>query len=156
MADKALSWFARGPFQGMEESAFVFAIERAFAYWEACCGLRFIREANISQAQVVLFQGPLYPAPHGLGVMSGHPNQWPVSLVFYATPKWVVGKRRNLDELDPIRIIAHEIGHAILGPEHLPAGNLMAESYVTMAKSPQEADILLAMRKYGEPAEVAA
>lgn len=148
-----LSWFAQGPFQSMQEDYFLAAIRKALSLWEASCDVAFVRAKVGETVHIYFQQGPNYPPPAELGYVANI-GLWPCNIVLFPTDRWTVAKRDpSWNEMDAVRVIAHEVGHALLGPNHLPAGNLMAEDYHTMARLPQEADIRLAIEKYGPPPE---
>lgn len=138
----------------MSEESFLMAVGKALSYWSACCDLQFEKTTEPSQAQLVLYQARPYPSGQALGYMCGKSRSWPVGIVFHTTKKWVIAKTPQFGDIDAVRVIAHEIGHAILGEQHLPDGNLMACGYNLMARTPQEVDIRQAIAIYGPPKHI--
>lgn len=149
-----LCWFSSGPYPAMEEELFLLAVGKALSYWSACCDLQFERTMDPRAAQIIFCQARPYPQGQALGYMCSKARVWPVSIVFHTTRQWVIAKNPNPGELDAVRVIAHEVGHAILGEHHLPDGNLMSRGYNLMARTPQEADVRQAIGIYGPPREL--
>lgn len=148
-----LKWFSTGPYPAMGEELFLLAVGKALSFWSACCNLQFERTSVVKEGQIFLLHGPIYPMRPELACMSGTARKWPLSLLFYVNKRWVIARNPEPGKIDAVRVIAHEIGHAILGNDHLSDGTLMARSYNLMARTPQEADIRKAIEIYGPPQE---
>ena len=150
-------WFASGPFMAMREDFFLMAIRKALSYWAAACNITFEQTKDHAQAFIFFMQGPLYPQPAELGYVARSVPDGPASVVLFPSERWVIAKKQpDFGEWDAVRIIAHEVGHVLLGSAHLPDGSMMAESYHMMARTPQEPDIREAIKKFGPPQNFAA
>src|SRR5687768_4349028 len=144
------NWYARGPFAQMSEEELGRAIQLAASYWNACCGIKIVKSPSLARANLIIEQGPLYAAPPVLALPSMNASlDTQRGITLYVRPNWVIARNPKPGEMDIVRIIAHEMGHAALGiSEHLPPGNLMAEEYSPDIRTPQEGDVREAISRF--------
>jgi predicted Zn-dependent protease len=131
------------------------AVEQALAIWNGVCGINLKMAANRSVAHIVIGRGSI-DGPNGTLAWSELPcgftkSQWRQLQQKYDTGEmWTIAENPPNGKIDAVRVIAHELGHA-LGVQHLAMGNLMAPTYSTSIRYPQNGDIVEMLARYGKP-----
>lgn len=134
---------------GVELSA---ATKLALDGWNKVCGINLQLTANPKTAHITITQGSI-DGPAGTLAYSGLPcgftiAQWQQILQKYDTGEmWTLAENPPDGKIDAVRVIAHEIGHAI-GISHLGEGSLMAATYSKFYRWPQRDDIVQALARY--------
>lgn len=132
------------------------AIELALKAWNDVCGVRMSMSTNPKTAHLVLEVGPI----DGPGKVLAQ-NELPVGFfgpanvrqlrgLYDSSERVVLADNPPSDKLDLGRIARHELGH-FLGISHITDGNLMAPTYSSRIRLPQNGDILEARARYGDP-----
>lgn len=144
-----LTWTIDGqPLPGLSVSEYRDAAAMAWASWMAVAGIRLDYSQNAKTANILMGSGRI-DGPLGTLAWSELPSASRSQLQqkYDTSEAWAVYEgaiRRK--EIDPVRVIAHEGGHA-LGLGHGPAGCLMAPT-ISEIRGPREWDIAEMERRY--------
>lgn len=124
----------------------------AWSWWAEVSAILPVYSTNGRTAQVLLGVGPI----DGPGQVLAW-SEMPCGYVRQVQQRydsreyrWVVSERPGPGEIDAVRVIGHEIGHA-WGCPHIEAGNLMQASYSLAIRRPRPGDAREAVRRYGHP-----
>lgn len=148
---KRLTWTVTDPLPGLTNDEWQEAYRLAVSYWSEVCGLEFAYTQNARTANILATAGRI-DGPSGTLAWSELPAGTSRQLTQkYDTgeQRWVVSTNPRGGELDIVRVVCHEVGHAI-GLPHISAGNLLAPTYSTSVRRPQGGDIAEAVRRYGK------
>lgn len=132
------------------------AVEQAINGWNDVCNLRLSLTTNSKTSHITITKGSI-DGPQGTLAFSELPcgftkSQWRRLQQQYDTGEmWTIAENPPGGRIDAVRVICHEIGHAI-GISHIAPGNLMAPTYSAAIRWPQRQDILEAVGRYGKPA----
>lgn len=143
----------RGSLPGLSDEHYDFAIREACRYWSAVCGVRFELIDDPSRADIVHIAANL-GGPGGvladmhLPTSSNHHGQ--LTGRVDTRERWVISEQPRGGVIDLVRVLCHEIGHA-LGIGHIAVGNLLAAMYSPTIRKPQTGDIREGRRRYGPP-----
>lgn len=133
----------------------LYAFEWAWKAWATVCGIEPAYSMNPKTANVVISAGGI---DRGGGTLAwselacGTRRDSQRRQKYDSQETWVIKENPARQEIDLARVAAHEIGH-VLGIAHLRRGALMQPSYDPQIRRPQTADIVEAVRRYGEPTE---
>ena len=131
------------------------AVGEAIEGWNRVCGIRLFLQPNVKTAHIVVTQGRI-DGPNGTLAISELPcgftgSMWRQLRQQYDTNEiWTVAENPPAGKIDAVRVIRHEVGHAI-GISHIAAGNLMAPTYSTSIRDVMRGDRLEAVDRYGGP-----
>lgn len=132
------------------------AAQIAFDRWAAVCDIRASHIKTAGEAADILMQvGPI-DGPSGVLAWSelpGNGTTRQLKQMYGKAEKWVIADTVPVGRIDLVRVMCHELGHA-LGSAHLPAGNLLAPTYSTTINKPQAGDTLIMVQRYGQPKPV--
>lgn len=145
-----LTWTVTDPLPGLSNEDWQEAYRLAVSYWADVCGLTFEYTSNARTANILATAGRI-DGPSGTLAWSELPNGSGRQLTQkYDTgeKKWTINETPRGGELDIVRVVCHEVGHAI-GLPHISAGNLLAPTYSASVRRPQTGDIAEAVRRYG-------
>ena len=145
-----VTWYMGSDFPTLSRDEAIQAYAWALDNWMAVCGIDLRQTTNPKTADITIIVKPI----DGLGgilAQSQHPNgtRTRIEQYFDSAEPFVFKEKHNKYEIDIGRVFAHEIGH-VIGLHHLPAGNLMFNSY-THIRTPQAEDIAEAVERYGPP-----
>ena len=134
------------------------AVELAVKGWNDICGLRLKHTTDKTKAHIVITRASLDGSGSVLAdsqLPCGFTaSQWNQLRQRYDTGEaWVISDNPPGNKIDAVRVIMHELGHAI-GIGHINSGNLMAPTYSTQIRLPQNGDIMEARARYGKPVPV--
>lgn len=119
--------------------------------WSDVCGIKFEPTTNPKTARLTVHFDGIDGAGRCLAWSElPDPSGAPRIQRFDAEENWVISDKPKQGEIDAIRVITHEIGHAI-GIGHLSAGNLLQPMYDPGIRSPRQGDIVEAVARYGPP-----
>ena len=151
--DANVTWHAAGALNGIGAADFKAAAEEAFGYWAAVCGIRPAYTANDRTANILMHSANLggpggtladSMLPCGLTANNKQMEQR------YDGENWAIGETVPNGKIDLVRVICHELGHAI-GSDHISAGNLLAPTYNPRVRRPQSGDVAEMVKRYGPP-----
>ena len=130
----------------------------ACAMWRAVCGINLQATRNRSQGHIIVevanLGGPLGVLADCQLPIGFTPQNWhPLRLRMDGSERWVVADNPPAGTLDALRVAGHELAHGI-GMPHIASGNLLAPTYSTAIRLPQNGDILQARGGYGLPREL--
>ena len=151
--DPGVSWHTAGGLKGISAADFKAAAEEAWGYWAAVCGIRPNYSTNDRTANVLMHAADLggpggtladSMLPCGLTANNKQMEQR------YDGENWQIAETPTGGKLDLVRVICHELGHA-LGSDHIAAGNLLAPTYNPRVRRPQAGDVAEMVKRYGPP-----
>lgn len=149
---KRIGWTILRLFPGVTADVQRRACEDAFTAWAAVCGVEPYFEATAANALILIGTRGI-DGPGGVLAESQLPNgtlrpvqQW------YDSERWVVAADPPPGTIDLLRVLMHEIGHA-LGIGHIESGNLLQPTYSLRIRAPQAGDVREAQARYGPPAK---
>ena len=154
--DPKVTWHAAGTIGRISEADFRGAVEEAFGYWKAVCGVQPSYTSNSKTANVLMKEVRLGGAG-GVLADSGLPcgfqnNNRQINQRYDAGESWVISDSPQRGQIDLVRVACHEIGHA-LGSDHIASGNLLAPTYSVKIRKPQAGDVAEMVKRYGPPKE---
>jgi len=154
---KKISWSLSDLLPGLTEEDWRSAVEEALSMWSVVCALDFKYNPDARTANILITVARI-DGPSGTLAWSEMPcyaNPWSKLVQRYDAGEyhWVRSDSPGPQELDIVRVVAHEIGHAI-GIPHLGRGNLMAANYSRAVRALQAQDVAEAVRRYGRRAPV--
>ena len=128
------------------------AIKKACERWEEVCGIQFFYPNSAREAHIVIGAGIQREGPGGTLAWSELPcgPDRQLQQQYDRRERWVIADNPPRGSIDLIRVVCHEIGHAI-GISHIGSGNLLAPTYSSRIKGPQAGDIVEAQARYGRP-----
>lgn len=132
---------------------FIAAVMEACGYWAAVAGLKFTHVNNQAQARIVITTGSI-DQPGGTLAWSELPC--PVRRLtqkYDTNERWVISANPQGNSIDVVRVVCHELGHA-LGMDHIQSGNLLAPIYSPTLRKPQAGDVREMQSRYGPPLTV--
>lgn len=139
------------PLESMKRAAQI-----AFDRWAAVCDIRASHVQNAGEAADILMSTGSIDGPGSVLAWSelpGNGTMRQLKQMYGKSENWVIADSVPVGPIDLIRVMCHEIGHA-LGLAHLPAGNLLAATYSTTINKPQAGDTLAMVQRYGQPKPV--
>lgn len=148
---KRLTWTVADPLPGLSDGDWQEAFRLATSYWAEVCGLEFAYTPNARTANILATAGRI-DGPSGTLAWSELPAGTARQLTQkYDTgeQRWTISETPRGGELDIVRVVCHEVGHAI-GLGHLSAGALLAPTYSASVRRPQSQDIAEVVRRYGK------
>lgn len=148
-----LKYAVLGVLPGIPLETMKSAAQKAFDRWAAVCDIRASHIISPAEAADILMGVGRIDGPNGVLAWSELPKERglsPLNQRYGSNEQWVVADTVPTTKIDLIRVMAHELGHA-LGIGHLQAGNLLAPTYSTSINRPQSGDIAEVIRRYGPP-----
>lgn len=146
-----LTWSVTDPLPGLSDDDWQEAFRLALSYISAVCQLDFEYTPNARTANILATAGRI-DGPSGTLAWSELPGNGTTRQLTqkYDTGelRWVVSESPRSGELDIVRVVCHEVHHA-LGVSHISAGNLLAPTYSNSIRKPQAGDIAELVRRYG-------
>lgn len=146
----SVTWGIADVLPGFTFESFKAAIELAWSEWVRVCGIRpqFITNSNPNISiglQTLTPYGVLadMQLPCGLASNVGQTRFMRID----TTENWVVAENPPGNAIDLVRVVRHELGHAI-GIPHIGMGNLMAPTYSSTLSKVQSGDIVEAFARY--------
>lgn len=138
-----------GQLSRLSKEAFKQAFQEAISYWNAVCGIN-LTMTDGNDGNIVVGTGNI-DGQNGTLAWSELPcgNQNQLNQKYDDSESWIISATPR-NGLDIVRVIAHEVGHA-LGLPHLASGNLMQPTYDPNIRKPQAGDIQEVKRRYGNP-----
>jgi len=144
-----VTWSVVADLPGFARETFRAAAEEAWSYWSAVCGI-LPQQIQGPAANVVIGIQSLGPG----GVLAD--CQLPCGATIGSTVRmrvdteeaWVLAENPPPTKIDLVRVLAHELGHAI-GIPHIGSGNLMAPTYSSAIRRPVAGDVAEAVARYG-------
>lgn len=151
----SVTWQVVATLPGFAADAFRMAVEEAWGYWSAVCGIRPVRAPGPAANVVIGLQsgvpgGVLADCEIPCGASIGSTVRMRVD----TSEAWVIAENPPVHKVDLVRVLAHELGHAI-GIPHIGTGNLMAPTYSSSIRRPRIGDAAEAVARYGLPAPAA-
>lgn len=153
--DVNVTWHVDGGLPGIAPADFTAAAQEAFRRWEAVCGIKPKYTANGKTANIYMHAAHL---DGGSGVLAD--SRLPCGFSMqdqaeqrYDSERWNIGSHVS-GKIELTRVICHELGHGLIGTDHIASGNLMAPTYSASIDRPQTGDIAEAFKRYGPPIPV--
>lgn len=145
--------FAKGSLGGVDLEN---ATEQALEGWNKVCGINLSLTANQRASNINVTQGGI-DGPQGTLAWSELPcfgggAVRQLQQKYDTGEMWTVSENPPSNKIDAVRVICHEVGHAI-GLSHISDGNLLAPTYNAQIRWPQRGDIAEARSRYGLPRE---
>lgn len=124
----------------------------AAGYWADVCAIRPVYSPNPKTAHIILHAANLGGAGSVLADSTLPCGATPSSQVEqrYDSENWVISETPTGNQIDLQRVICHELGHGLIGTDHIADGNLMAPMYSRKIRKPQAGDISVAVGRYGQ------
>jgi hypothetical protein len=124
---------------------------RAWQMWAKVCGVKPHYADDPQRVNVDTRFGPI-DGRYNILAWSEMPcgGTERLSQLFDSSEVWVDSAFPRQNQIDLLRVAAHEIGHAI-GIPHIASGNLMEPYYDTSIREPQAGDVAEAVARYGKP-----
>lgn len=147
-----ISWGIKSTLPGLAVDAYRSHIELAWSWWSAVCGIRpkFV-SSGIANVVVDIQQGQPGGVLADMQLPCGVQNmQVSLRMRVDISEPWVVAENPPQDKVDLIRVLCHELGHA-LGMPHIGGEALMAPVYSLAVRRPKDADIAMGVARYGMP-----
>ena len=149
-------WTTIADLPGFGQDSFRQAAETAWGFWSSVCGIRPKYTTDPAQANILIGLQTIGPGgvladselPCGFTTMSQKCRQR-----YDTAEAWVVAENPPPNRVDLVRVMCHELGHAI-GIPHIGTGNLMAPVYSGAIRRPTSGDIAEAVARYGLPSPV--
>lgn len=147
-----LTWSLTDTIPQLSEADFKDAISLALSYWMEVCDLNVTYTENARTANILI----------GVGNIDGRASTlaWSelpcsgggqIKQKYDSSEQWVISETPSPGQIDAVRVIAHELGHGLIGLSHLSSGNLLQPTYDPRIRRPQAGDIAEAVRRYGKP-----
>lgn len=147
----SVTWSVTGSVGTFSQQDYLAAVNEAFKYWTDICGLKTTYSANSRTANIVMASGRI-DRPGGTLAWSelpcGASPTTQLKQMYDTSESWVIAEDPAPNQIDFVRVAAHEIGHAI-GLPHIANGNLLAPMYNPRVRRPQAGDIQEAVSRYG-------
>lgn len=134
------------------------AVEQAIAGWNNVCGIRLKLTDDPNQAHIIVGTGRIDGSLNTLAI-SELPcgftrDRWrAINQKYDTSESWVISDTPPEGKIDAVRVICHELGHAI-GISHIESGNLMAPVYSNSIRWPKSGDIVQAKSRYFRPSAI--
>lgn len=138
-----LFWFLGGTLPGFALEAVAGIVATACFGWTRHCNLRMLRTKDVSKSDIRMAVARI-DGPRGVLGRSQLPPARPVMQEYDNAEDWQ-------NEIDPLTVIEHELGHA-LGLQHDPRpGALMSAFYDPAIREPTPRDVARIRALYGAP-----
>jgi hypothetical protein len=126
------------------------AFYEAFGYWAAVCGVEPSYTGNAKTANVLIATGRI-DGNSGTLAWSELPcgNASQLDQMYDTGETFVIKENPSRNEIDLVRVAAHEIGHVIGLPHLSDEGALLAPMYNPNVRRPQKSDIAEGVKRYG-------
>lgn len=144
-----VTWAIRSTLPGLAIDAYRGHIEVAWSYWSSVCGIRpkFV-VTGLVNVLIDIQQGQPGGVLADMELPCGVSMQDTRRMRVDISEPWVVAENPPNNKVDLIRVLAHELGHAI-GFPHIEGPWLMAAVYSTQIRRPKDNDIAMGIARYG-------
>jgi len=151
--DGYISWDVVAVLPGFDKQKYVECAAEALNRWAKVAGIRPEYTPGNPNARIVMDTRAI-DGQFGVLAESELPcgntrqcRQW-----YDTRDSWAIfDGPRNGNQLDIVRVMCHELGHA-LGMNHIGAGNLLAPTHSQNIFTPQAGDVAEMQARYGPPA----
>jgi hypothetical protein len=150
---RLITYGFKGVLPGVTQEDMRRAMQIAFDRWSAVCNLRAQHAGIGAQTADIIVETGRIDGASGTLAWSELPcsgTDRTLRQKYDNGEPWVLADDVPQYRIDLIRVMCHELGHAI-GIEHIGSGNLMAPTYSTRINGPQAGDIREAVARYGPP-----
>ena len=150
--DRNLKWYIADRLPGVSIDQLQRAYKAAFDAWQAVCGLTFTQTKNYNAADFIIQTRPIDGVNGTLAEHELPPgDDRPLRGWFDIGEHWDAELPLGPGQVDLVAVATHEFGHGIgLDHTNVPR-SLLNPYYDPSIRTPQEADIREAQRRYGPP-----